>query len=88
MLDPIDPSVWTCSPYFVALVLLSFGKGCLADLAFAQALQNSGFESLSSLIPVINPFNTALILIFPEAVAAWPLLSADFALDILYKPLE
>jgi len=45
----------------------SFGKGSLADLAFAQASQNSGFDSGSSSIPVITPEDTACL------IATWPI---------------
>ena len=41
-------SQWTHSPYFVAQVSDSFGKGCQAALDLAHALQNSGFDSGSS----------------------------------------
>ena len=48
-------SQWTHSPNLVALVSDSLGNGCQADLAFTQALQNLGFKSLSTSIPVIKP---------------------------------
>ena len=58
---PIGPN-GTLSPYFVAHVWDSFRKGWRADFALAHASQKSGFESLSSSIPVIYPFATAFLI--------------------------
>ena len=51
------------SPYFVVQVSDCFGNGCLADLAFMQALQKSGFDSLSNSILVMYPFDMACLIV-------------------------
>ena len=86
MVAGLHRSQCTHSPYFMALVLLSFRNGCLATFAFAHASQNSGFKLVSRSMPAIYPLDivwvtapyarwpnflwASLIDIFPDAMAA------------------